>query len=362
MKRSFFDALTANPVDSITITDFEGKYLAVSQKKADNWGLERQKMIGLTDFDLMTPEEAAISWDLSLQVIQTGEPIKDSIQRVVRNDREVYYSVSKYMTKCDIGNEETPVIVSISRDITKRIEIEQRNNAMLMQIIDMIKMVSHDMSSPLISISSQVKLIMRTNFGPVSDSVLAALDGVHKRLLKQRRAVLDYLHKFSSLDENQQIEKELLDLRADIIDEVLFEIEELIEDNRSKIDASLGLIPIGAVIVFSCKEQLKIVYRNLIVNALKHGGEGCIIALGFEEYANYFQPNVWNNGPAVPENEIANLFEPFMQGKNAPKGSGLGIGLHTVRKMIRNLGGDMWYETTRGNNPNFLFTIMKRCE
>jgi signal transduction histidine kinase len=39
--------------------------------------------------------------------------------------------------------------------------------------------------------------------------------------------------------------------------------------------------------------------------------------------------------------------------------SGTGLGLAISRSLILKHGGDMWYETTENNHPNFIFTIPK---
>jgi PAS domain S-box-containing protein len=361
-----FEAMMDSTTDSIVYSNLEGIYVEVSKKKADNWGLTRRQMIGKSDYDFMSKEEADQARCDSMSVIESGVPIIDCIRKAVRSNESVWYSLSEYPWVDEWGN----IIgtISTSRDVTDRINNEQKSIAMSEQILEMLKIVSHDLCSPLTNISAIAKRGMKGRFGneknPISevihDFVRDAFEDIFKRILKQRGAVLDYLYKFNNLKEcNFDVETEIVDLRTDVIDEVLEELDDLIQDNESTIDSTLGLIPEGSVILQSCKVQLKIVYRNLISNSLKYGGKGCVISFGFEDWNDRFALNVFNNGPAVPPEEIDNLFEPFVQGKNVSKGSGLGIGLYTIRNMIRNLGGDMWYETTPSNYPNFIFTAVK---
>ncbi len=356
MKRTFFEANMDTTPDSVVYSDLEGHYLKVSKSKAERWGLTRRQMIGKTDFDFMPEEEALEARKYSVQVIETGQPIECE-QKVVRNGDVVWYSLSE-VPLCD---EEGTIIgtISTSRNITTRVLQEQKNLEMSKQILDMVKIVSHDLSSPLINISVIAKLIIRGNFGEINDEVAKATNDIYRRILKLRGDVLDYLHKFSNLSEGQEVEKEVVDLRKDVIDEVLEELDECIKDNNSIVDSMLGLIPVGAVVILSCKVQLKIVYRNLIMNALKYGGDGCIISFGFEDKVDKYFLNVFNNGPAILEEYEPLLFEPFTQGGNAQKGISLGLGLPTIRNMIRNLGGDLWYKTTSSQHPNFIFTVLK---
>jgi len=357
MKRAMFDALMESTTDSIVFADIKGRYLDVSERKAENWGKTRREMIGLTDSDLMSKEEAAQAQEDSFYVIQTGKSIINVRRKAIRNEKVVWYSLSEHPWIDDNGK--IVGTISITRNITCQIEQEQKIIAMSEQIIDMVKIVSHDLSSPLINISTIAKRIMRGSFGEINDEVFKAANEIYRRILKLRGVVLDYLHKFSNLDKGQEVEKENdIDLRKDVIDEVLEELEDCILDNNSNIDSSLGLIPYG-IIICTNKDILKITYKNLITNALKYGGNGCTISFGFEDWGDRFALNVFNDGPEVPEQEVPFLFEPFVQGGNASKGEGLGIGLATIKNMICNLGGDMWHKTTWSKHPNFIFTVLK---
>ncbi len=353
-----FKALMNATRDSVVFKDLEGRYAEVSIKKAMNWGLTPEEMRGKTDFHFMSLEEANRSREDSMSVIKTGVAIENSIREALRNEKTVYYSLSEYPWYNDLGI--LIGTISVSRDITDLVESKQEAVSMTKQVIEMLTIVSHDLSSPLISIDCGILKIMRGFHGKINKGVYKKLNDLHKRLLKQRGAILDYLHKFIVLGDDPCMENELLDVRVDIIEEVLEELEEYINENGSLIDFSFGLIPPGAVIIHSSKAWLKITYRNLIMNALKHGGKGCIISFGFENRGDRFWLNVYNNGPAVPEDEIAGLFERFVQGKNVQKRDGLGIGLYTIRKMIQLLGGEMWYETTLSKHPNFIFSVLKK--
>jgi PAS domain S-box-containing protein len=366
MKSLFYEEMMDNTTDSIAYLSLDGRYLDVSQKKASNCGFkDRRDMIGKFDKDFfLVPEEAEIAWRQHVYVITTGNSIEDCTSQRTLDGKTLQYSVSRSPIKDSNGK----IIGShvTARDISDRVEQERKNNAMSQQVLDMVKIVSHDLSSPLTTISALAKQSMRGHFGKEGSRVSLELDQlavnsfteIYKRSLTLRGAVSDYLHSFSNLTEGQELEKELVDVR-ELLDEVVEELEDEIRQNNSTIDSSLGEIPYGVVVVRVNRIQLKITYRNLIKNALKHGGENCTISFGYEGWGEGFTLNVFNDGPPVPKEEIQSLFEPFVQGKSVPKGDGLGIGLHIIRNMIRSNGGEMWYETTWSNHPNFKFTVLK---
>jgi len=332
--------------DSIYFKDLGGKFVMVSRAKALNSNTTPEAMLGKTDFDFLPSEEAERSWLDDRKVIETAQPIRDKVEKITRQDgREVWVLVNKAPWRNEKG--EIIGVIGISRDITKRIEIERH-------ILNMLSIATHDLRSPLVSIESIVKLLIRESFGKIDDSVKATLIDLFNRVRNLTKIVNQYLAK-SSLIQAEIPEKEKLDLREDIIDPILDELFSEIQENQILIDSRLGSIPGKRIIIEANKNWLRIVYRNLFSNAIKYGGRGCTIAFGFEEMDEYYRLNVYNSGSVVPEENRIKIFEKFYSTESS------GIGLWIIRDLIRKHGGDMWYESPDGHS-NFIFTIPKEKE
>jgi len=71
-----------------------------------------------------------------------------------------------------------------------------------------------------------------------------------------------------------EMEREVLDLRQDILDVVLEELADDITRREIVIDNRPGAIPSGSITISANKTWLKAVYRNLFTNAVKYGGKG----------------------------------------------------------------------------------------
>ncbi len=237
--------------------------------------------------------------------------------------------------------------MGISRDVTRRIAIERHN-------LDMLSMATHDIRSPLASISSTIKLTAKGLYGIVDESAKVTLEEVYGRIKKLEQIVTDYLHKSSMIFTDVEIpSKEILDLRQDIIDPVLDEFSEEIEEKKILIDNKLGAIPGNRIMVEAHKTWLKLVYRNLISNAIKYGGEGCTIAFGFEDHGDYYRLNVYNSGSSISKEDLERIFEKF------ESTNGTGLGLPIARDIIHKHDGQMWCENTWDSHPNFIFTLPK---
>ncbi len=332
--------------DSIYFKDLEGKFVMVSKAKSANSNVSVEEMIGKTDFDFMSLDEAEKSYFDDQKVIETGESIQDKVEKITRSDgNENYVSVTKTLWRNEDG--EIIGIIGISRDVTRRVEAEKH-------ILNILSIAAHDLRSPLVSVESTIKLLIRGSFGKIDDSVKATLVDLSGRVKNLTRIVNDYFIKSSVM--NVDIPpKEILDLREDIIDLILDEFANEIHENQIIIDNKLGAIPGDRIIIKANKNWLRIVYRNLISNSIKYGGRECVIAFGFEETESNYKLNVYNNGPAVLEEERYKIFDKFYSVGSRSSG----IGLWIIRNLIRKHGGDMWYENSLDGHPNFVFSIPK---
>jgi len=191
-------------------------------------------------------------------------------------------------------------IIGVCRDVTERIEREKH-------ILDMLSIATHDIRGPLSSIGSMIKLLIRGAFGAIDESVKVTLSDISGRMIRLEKLLGEYLCK-SSIMNVKMPEKEYLDLREDIIDPILDEFLSEIEGNNIRIDNRLGAIPGNKITIKANARWIKIVYRNLIRNAIKYAASGQI-AFGFEDKGDHYRLNIYNSGPPVPEERRTNIFE-----------------------------------------------------
>lgn len=100
---------------------------------------------------------------------------------------------------------------------------------------------------------------------------------------------------------------------------------------------------------------LEAVWENLVSNALQHGASPAQIELGWNQKEEEFRFWVSDNGGGVPEERLANLFQPFhlLHHSNARNGLGLSI----VQRLVELQGGHCGYEHCSGSSSTFFFTL-----
>jgi two-component system sensor histidine kinase CpxA len=86
------------------------------------------------------------------------------------------------------------------------------------------------------------------------------------------------------------------------------------------------------------REMLRTAFSNIIGNAVKYVPEGGELSVKMRAENGDLTINVTNTSDAIPEENLARIFEPFYQAKKTPE-SGSGLGLAITKKIIEKHGG-----------------------
>ena len=110
--------LMNNIPDSIYFKDDQNRFVLVNKAKAYHWNVKVEDMIGKTDFDFLPHEQAQKAFDDDNKILQTSEPIIDTIEKITGSDGvERWFSV----TKVPRYDKDGKIIgtIGISRDVTE---------------------------------------------------------------------------------------------------------------------------------------------------------------------------------------------------------------------------------------------------
>ncbi len=99
---------------------------------------------------------------------------------------------------------------------------------------------------------------------------------------------------------------------------------------------------------------------NLVGNALQHSPEDTPVEVKLSGTADGITLGVRNDGPPVPLEERATLFEPFKRGKRA-SGDGLGLGLYIARQIVVAHGGRISVESGVGLGTRFIVWLPRHA-
>lgn len=103
---------------------------------------------------------------------------------------------------------------------------------------------------------------------------------------------------------------------------------------------------------------LRVVVENLLGNAWKYTGKAAQANIGFVRHAQQADSfTVWDNGAGFDMRFADRLFGVFQRLHSANDFPGTGIGLASVRRIVRRHGGDIWGEAEVNRGARFHFTL-----
>jgi signal transduction histidine kinase len=228
------------------------------------------------------------------------------------------------------------------------------------KILNMVKAMSHDVRGSLLSISATLKLLSRGYYGKMDDAVVNRIKELFSKTSGLIGITEEYLGRSFSVNDDLDAEAESLDLMKDVLIPVLKELSPELRRHHLLIDSRLHAMSKKTISIRTNRIWLKMVFRNLVRNAIKYGDEEGRIAFGFEDQGVCYRLNVYNSGRPIPEEYRERLFEKFTGNRHCGHGkegaSGTGLGLYLIKKVIQKLGGEIWYEA-KGKGSNFVFTL-----
>jgi signal transduction histidine kinase len=112
---------------------------------------------------------------------------------------------------------------------------------------------------------------------------------------------------------------------------------------------------------FADTNMINLVFRNLIMNALKFTESGGSIMVILEEKNGQYQICISDNGVGISLEAQKLIFEKTVgystRGTANEKGTGLGLIL--CKEFVERNGGKIWVESELGKGSKFYFTVVK---
>ena len=107
------------------------------------------------------------------------------------------------------------------------------------------------------------------------------------------------------------------------------------------------------------KEKLRVVFQNLLENAIKYSNNHGKIFITLQEKENFVEISVKDTGIGISEDGKKKIFEKFYRDPEAQKKEviGSGIGLFTIKKIVEDQGGKIWFESSKKEGTTFFFTV-----
>jgi signal transduction histidine kinase/putative methionine-R-sulfoxide reductase with GAF domain len=220
---------------------------------------------------------------------------------------------------------------------------------------DMTHTMVHDLRNPLGNISSALEMIIEGLLGEVPSHQLEILEIAQhsaQRMIELVNAILDV----SRLESGRMP----LDQRAfslsQLIDQALPAQAALANAKQIRL---VSHVPAGLPQAWGDASLIARVLQNLIGNAIKFTPPGGQVQVAVSWEAAAPQPGiivqVSDTGTGIPPAIQSRLFQKFVSGGQAERGSGLGLAF--CRLAVEAHGERLWVESTSGQGTTFSFSL-----
>ncbi len=221
------------------------------------------------------------------------------------------------------------------------------------RVFQNLGLMFHDVRGLLTAINEGMKCLDRRLHGTCTPEVAEIFQKTYEKTRTLLGVSEEFLQKFRHEPECQP-PCQRVDLREDLIDPVVQEFGNELQKSRITLENRTSLLPPMEHSVKGDRAALKSVFRNLLHNAITHGGSGSTICIDVDEYPKYFRLQVQNNGLPLPPQTQSDIFAGW--GAERGNGQGAGLGLSIGREVMRRQGGDISYERCQ-RGSNFIMTL-----
>lgn len=333
-ERERFVSFIENSTDFIGMADMSGRMLYVNKAGQHQVGLNSNHEVQektILDFHpesenstleaVMEALMAEGEWEgeISLQDFKTGET------RV--------YGFRDFLIRDPHSNE--PVAIGgIGRDLTPIKEANRRLQDLLRSKDQFVASVGHELRTPLTAVLGFAELLRDSSFEDLSPSE-------HHQLLGS------IAHEASDLA--GLVDDLLVAARAEVGQLNVNAVPVNLRAQTAQVLESLGE-ETGHVHVAGPQAQaladparVRQILRNLINNAIRHGGDDIKIAVTADDTTA--RVRVCDNGPGIPESVQDQIFDPYYTTRTHDTRTGsLGLGLNVSLQLARLMGGNLAYQ------------------
>ncbi|PYX47258.1 MAG: hypothetical protein DMG79_14420 [Acidobacteria bacterium] len=330
--------------DLILVVDLEERYTFVSSRARDLLGYEPQDMLGkkISELDDHSPELASLYHD-----IVSGRQVFGSAEYGARhrdgNWRTMRASGSQLV---DSDAKISGVIISV-RDITVERKLEQQvvQSERLAAMGAMIGGVAHELNNPLTSIMGVSELLQDTETNETSRKQLAMLQ-------QQARRAAEIVQNLTYFSRPPAPGKSRINV-VEVVERTLNLHAYSLRKNNVNVDF---LKEAGMPYAMGDPHQLMQVFLNLIVNAeqaIREARDKGTLRIRLGKGENSVWVSFHDDGPGIPKETLASIFDPFYTTKRPGRGTGLGLSI--CKSVMKEHNGSV--EAANSPEGGAIFTV-----
>ena len=285
----------------------------------DNDGLER---VGTLNKILVFSLVLGVCLTALVSYLFTGQLLRP-LSQIIREVQDISSYDLSHRIRAGTGQDELSQLANTFNELLGRLQesfaIQRR----------FISNASHELSTPLTSVSSQVEVILQKERN--ADEYKQVLYSIREDVQQMRQLTKSLLEIAKT---GSQGGIELNEVRVDeVLLKVTADVKKLSSDYR--VELNFGEFPEDEkdFVVFGNNELLYIAIKNIVENGCKYSTDKrSVVDLSFAGHKVFV--HVVNQGDVIAAEEIQQIFQPFYRGAGTANTRGFGLGLALAQRII----------------------------
>ncbi|HSX41178.1 MAG TPA: ATP-binding protein [Candidatus Saccharimonadales bacterium] len=350
-RRERWEAVFQFAEEGIVIFDKNGRIVGFNPAACKLTGFNSGEVVGRLFTDVVrtiSPEGFNLSALSPIKhVLGEGEVVtKREALLQAKNGQHIWTEIS-YSPIFDSAGVVISGIAVIS-NVQKEREIEAVKS-------DFISIVSHELRTPLSAIKGFLSMLIKKDFGELSEKQFHFLTRVYQTNQRMINLVEDLLD--ASYIESGKIRLKVAPLAvepliSDVVSELAskgFERQIMIKINRRQ------KLPL----VLADETRLRQILLNLVDNAIKYSLPKSEVNIDFKVQGNELVTSITDQGVGITAANVDQLFQKFGRIYNpmSMQAGGSGLGLYIVKNLVESHGGRIWATSREHKGSKFSFTM-----
>jgi len=220
---------------------------------------------------------------------------------------------------------------------------------------DFVRMVAHELRSPLSAVQSMLKVLEEGIVGSLTSRQQDLIQRSERRVSTLLAMVNDLLDLAAGKMEQLRGEKKEIVLN-DTIAKVAELLQTRAEEKGLKFEVDIAEKPL---VLVGFEAGLERVLMNLVSNAVKYTPTGGSVTVRAWSEDNQIKVEVSDTGIGIPAEALPRVFEEFYRAKNAKavEMEGTGLGLAIAKDVVEQHGGQISVESVEGEGSTFSMTL-----
>lgn len=329
-----------------------------NHKAEEVLGMPRERILGENLWDLY---EDAISLEFYTQYHKAVREQLSVHFEEYYPTLEKWFEVSAYPSNIGLS--------VFFKDITERKETEDKlrrlNESLIKQADELAAsnaeleqfafVASHDLQEPLRMITSFLAQLEKKYGDELDDKAKKYIHFATDGAKRMRQIILDLLE-YSRVG-RVDTEREKVDIDQ-LLEGVAGLQKKLIEEKKAKVNWN------NMPVIYASRGPIQQLFQNLVNNALNYQDPSNkpVVHIRSEETKTHWKFFVEDNGIGINPEYKDKIFNIFQRLHGQDEYSGTGVGLAICKKIVEELGGEIWVESELGKGSTFYFTIAKSPE